>query len=261
MIIDGFTLFGSWPSFSYDHPIENLIGGLDRFKLNHVCALSSTGIFLDAASGNAATLAACQRDPRLVPIGVADPRVNGLEQVDFCVERGVRVMALFPETQGWSCDDLAARLVLQRIGEQNIPLLVEASRPGSASAILRAVEGLTVPLILFDVSLRTLTEAMAVVRMRPESHNPLLEALQAPISNAVNVLRARPETFLATRLLCGGDTIEYLVQELGHECLVFTSRFPISCFSSAFLTAKYAQISDEARSAVMGGNMARLLGV
>ena len=115
-------------------------------------------------------------------------------------------------------------------------LLIEAGRDGDASLVLQATRDLPLPVMLLDVSLRTLTEAMSV-------------------------LRARPHTYLSTRLLCGGDTIEYLVREIGADRLIFSSRFPISCFSSAFLTATYSAINDTERAAVMGGNMANLIGV
>ena len=67
MLIDGFTLFGSWPGLPYDHPVEELVAGLGRFKLDRACTLSSQGIFFDAAAGNeddgAGVQAKCQPDP------------------------------------------------------------------------------------------------------------------------------------------------------------------------------------------------------
>lgn len=236
MLIDGFTLFGSWPGLPYDHQVEELVSGLERHRIDRACALSSKGIFFDAAAGNASTWMTCQEFPSLIPIGVADPRIDGQAQVDFCKETGFRLISLFPAGQNWSLASIAARAVLKQIDDVQLPVLIEAGEDGAASGILAATGDLTMPLLLLDVSLRTITEALAV-------------------------LRARPQTFLATRLLCGGDTIEYLVDEVGAQSLVFTSRFPISCFSSAFLTAKFANISEADQQAIMGGNMARLVGL
>lgn len=236
MFIDGFTLFGSWPGMPYDHQVEELVSGLERFKLERACTLSSKGIFFDAAAGNATTWEVCQQNPRLVPIGVVDPRIDGLAQVDFCKETGFRILSLYPVSQEWALSGASARNVLKRIDEARMPVLIEAGRDGDPSLVLEATRDLTMPIILLDVSLRTVSEAMAV-------------------------LRARPQTYLATRLLCGGDTIEYLSQEIGADRLIFTSRFPISCFSSAFLTAKFANINEVDQRAIMGDNMARLLGL
>ncbi len=236
MVIDSFTIFGSWPGQPDDHPAEQLIEGIQRYKLDRACTLAASGIFLDARVGNAATLAACRRDPHLVPIGTADPRIDGVAQVRACTDNGFKLMALFPESQGWSLDSLVARDVLRAIAASGMTLIIEATRDGAASHILRSLGDAPTPLVLLDINLHLLSEAMAV-------------------------LRARPATYLTTRLLSGGDTIEYLAQTVGADRLVFSSRFPVSCFSSAFLTAKFALIDDADRGAIMGNNMARLLGL
>ena len=236
MVIDGFTLFGSWPGLPYDHQVDELVNGLDRFKLDRACALSTQGIFFDAMVGNQTTWEICQQNPRLIPIGVADPRLGGEQQVEYCVGKGFKLMAVFPRAQGWPLSSLAAQTVLRRIADANLPLLVDAEHNGDPTAVYEATRDLNMPLILLDVSLSNITEAIAV-------------------------LRARPNTYLATRLLCGGDTIEYLVGEVGAERLIFASRFPISCFSSAYLTARFASIDDASQRALMGDNIAHLIGI
>jgi len=236
MVIDGFTVFGSWPGQPADHPVEELIEGLERYKLDRACTLSANSIYLDARLGNDATREACQADARLVPIGTADPRICGVEQVVGCRERGMKLLALFPDSQGWSLDSITAKAVLKQADESNMAVIIEAGRSGDPSRVLASVDNYGMPVILLDVSLPVLSEAMAV-------------------------LNARANTFLTTRLLTGGDTIEYLCQTVGADSLLYTSRYPVSCFSSAFLTAKFATINDNDRNAVMGGNMAKLLGI
>jgi predicted TIM-barrel fold metal-dependent hydrolase len=236
MVIDGFTIFGSWPGQPVDHPIEQLIEGLERYKLDRACTLSAHSIFLDARLGNDATWEACRCDPRLVPIGSADPRIGGVEQVLACRERGVKVIALFPDSQHWTLDSVTAKAVLKQADEASMPVIIESRHSGDPSRILANVEDYSMPVILLDVSLPVLSEAVAV-------------------------LDARANTYMTTRLLTGGDTIEYLCNAVGADRLLFTSRYPVSCFSSAFLTAKFAMISDEQRNAIMGGNMATLLDI
>ncbi|MHB9130947.1 MAG: amidohydrolase family protein [Armatimonadota bacterium] len=234
MLIDSFTLFGSWPGLPYDHPIEHLISGLEHHKLDRACTLSTKGIFFDAAAGNQETWTVCQQDARLIPIGVADPRVGGEEQVRYCQSQGFKVMAMFPGTQGWSVSNVMTRRMLRFLDEAGLPVMIEAGSEGDATKVLEALQGLTLSIIFLDVSLYNLAEAMTIVQMRPN-------------------------TYLSTRLLCGGDTIESLVQSVGVDKLIFSSRFPTNCFSSAFLTAKFAMITDADRTAIMGGNMERLL--
>lgn len=236
MLIDAFTVFGTWPGLHQSHPVDDLLSGVQRFKLDRACALSSTGIFLDAATGNDDTLAACKQNPRLIPIGTADPRVGGLEQVNRCKEQGFRLVALFPTMQGWTITGIQAKALLRRIAELELPVLIEAGHDGDATRILDAVGELTMPLLLLDVGLPTLAEATAV-------------------------LQARPNTYLTTRLLTGGDTIEMLAGQVGADRLIFASRYPMSCYSSAFLTAQYAALKDDERQAIMGNNLMKLFGL
>jgi len=259
MLIDGFTLFGSWPGLPYDHPVDHLISGLERFHLDRACTMASKGIFFDAMAGNEATLAACQQDSHLIPIGTADPRNGGIEHVEYCKAHGFKLIALFPDSQGWSPSSISARMVLRRIADLGMPLLIEAGKDNDATEILAACQGLAIPIILLDIGLQTLGEVVSILRTRPDTKHPYMEALRAPITEAISILKGGPDIYLATRLLCGGDTIEYLVKNIGADRLIFTSRFPISCFSSSFLTAKFAEVSDTERAAIMGGNMAKLL--
>lgn len=230
MLIDGFTVFGTWPGLHASHPVDELIEGITKYKLERACTMSSSAIFLDAALGNDATAAACKQDARLIPIGVADPRIDGIAQVDRCKASGFRMVALFPASQGWSLGNIVAKQVIDHIADAGLPLMIEAGREGDASAVLAAVADITIPVLLLDVSLPNLSEAMAV-------------------------LRARPNTYLTTRLLTGGDTIETLAGAVGADRLVFASRFPMSCYSSAFLNAQYANLSNEDRAKVMGNNL------
>lgn len=234
MIIDGFTLFGSWPGLPYEHSAEELISGLERFKIDRACTLSSQSIFFHADDGNKTTRQVCASSPRLVPIGVADPRVAGIAQLEYCRENKFGLMALFPDTQQWSLDNIVLEPLLKAISDAGMPLIIEAKNDGDTSRIYKLVADLPLPVIFHEVSLLTLSEA-------------------------IGVLRARPNSYLGTRLLCGADTIEILVDEVGADRLIFTSRYPISCFSSAYLTAKFAGIDDTARQAIMGGNLARLI--
>jgi len=259
MLVDAFTVFGNWPGLTRDYPVDDLISGMERFKVGRACTLSSTGIFLDAATGNQETWAACKQDTRLIPIGVADPRVRGVEQVDYCKQQGFRAMALFPSSQGWSFSNNSAKLILRRLAEHNMPVLIEAGREGDASAIMEAAHGLSLSVILLDVSLHTLAEAVSVLQQFRQS--PVLQALKVDIGEIVSTLRGGLDIYLATRLLCGGDTIEYLAQTIGADRLIFSSRFPVSCFSSAFLAAQYSPLDGEQRAAIMGGNITRLLGL
>jgi predicted TIM-barrel fold metal-dependent hydrolase len=234
MIIDGFTLYGSWPGYNEYHPITKIIEAVDKFKIDYACAISSQGIFVDALTGNTNTINDCATDSRLIPIGTADPRCNGLENVDFCIQNKMKLMALFPNTQGWIPTTLSARNLIEKISNAGLTMIIESPAEGNPTAIYTSLIGLDFPVILLDVSLRNLTEA-------------------------ISVIERRPNTYLASRLLAGGDTIEMLSSRIGSDKILYNSRFPLSCFSSSFLTAKYATITETDRNLIMGANMAKFL--
>ncbi len=234
MIIDGFTLYGSWPGYNEYHPISKIIEAVDKFKIDFACAISSQGIFVDALTGNKNTLNDCSTDKRLIPIGTADPRYSGIENVDFCQQYNIKLMALFPNTQSWLPTTLSARNLIEKISSSGMTMIIESKEEGNASSIYTSLIGLDMPVILLDVNLRNLTEA-------------------------ISVIERRPNTYLASRLLAGGDTIEMLSKTIGSDKLIYNSRFPLSCFSSSFLTAKYAIISESDRNAVMGENMSKFI--
>jgi hypothetical protein len=53
--------------------------------------------------------------------------------------------------------------------------------------------------------------------------------------------------------------MEYLVNKIGHEQLLFGTRFPLCEGGSAISGITYANISNEAREAIAGGNVQRLM--
>lgn len=73
------------------------------------------------------------------------------------------------------------------------------------------------------------------------------------------LLERYPNVYVDTAqyLLDGG--IEALVADYGPQRLLFGSGFPESCFGGMMLALKHAQISDEAKSLIAGGNLERII--
>jgi len=237
-LADANTLFGFWPSRRADLSLSALKQVLEQNQVTFACTLSTVGIFYDFVEGNRRTLQACADNPILLPVGTVDPRrhFGCAAEIAGAHARGLRMFSLFPETQGWSLGVYCFREVAEALSREGLPLMVECSAPGAATEVLRAAEGLDLPVILSGADHGNLAEAMAV-------------------------MRRRPRTYLETHALASAGGLEAVATEIGPDRLIFGSRSPLHYFSSAYLRLKYAGLDSQASAAARGGNLAALLGV
>jgi predicted TIM-barrel fold metal-dependent hydrolase len=235
---DAHTLFGFWTSRQADISPAVLKQVLDKHQVAFACTLSTVGILYDFVEGNRQTLEVCASDPRLLPAGTVDPRrcLGCDDEIAGARERGLRLFSLFPETQGWSPAAPYFREVAEQVAGEGLPLMVECGAAGTATQVLRAVEGLDLPVILSGVQ-----------------HSNLAEAISA--------LRHRDKSYLETHALAGVGSVEAAAQRLGAGRLLFGSRSPLHYFSSAYLRLRYAGLEGADLAAASGGNLAALLGV
>jgi predicted TIM-barrel fold metal-dependent hydrolase len=235
---DANTLFGFWTSRQADLSPSVLKGVLDRHEVAFACTLSTVGIFYDFAAGNRQTLEVCADDERLLPAGTVDPRqyFGCAQEIAGARERGLRMLSLFPETQGWSPGMACFGEVAQQTAQEGLPLMVECGAAGTASEVVRATQDLELPVVLSGVGQGNLAEAVAAVKQRKR-------------------------TYLETHALSGTGAVEAVVEQVGAERLVFGSRSPLHYFSSAYLRLKYAVLKEADLAAASGENLAALLEV
>ena len=214
---------------------------LARHGVAGAVALSTRALYYDAVLGNQETRDACaegdRTGPYLLPAGVFDPRV--LLSAPVPVE-GMRLVCLFPATQGWPIDFAPLHAFLDRIrGIEPAPpaLFWEAARPGDATAIGRYLgPAHTAPVVLAGVSGATLAEAVAVARDRPSVH-------------------------IATDGLRGVAEVAAAVTALGAERVIFGSGTPARSLGAALALVRHAGLSPADAARVLAGNAGRLLGL
>jgi hypothetical protein len=143
LAIDVNTCFGTRPNEETDFGLETLQRLMERYGIAGALTLSLHGVLDDHTAGNAATLAACRVDPRLIPIATISPlRDLGLDEDIAQIQAGgFRAVRLYPGEgfQGMSPDSLSYRRLLERLAPLGLPIIA----PGGDNAIVAPLARLT----------------------------------------------------------------------------------------------------------------------
>ncbi|HEX8463000.1 MAG TPA: amidohydrolase family protein, partial [Abditibacterium sp.] len=237
-IFDACALFGPWPQHE-DLALQNLLDVMGQSNIARSVALSTAGIFYDFRAGNAATFEAARAHAQqILPAATLDPRAYPacLEEAKRCAAQGVRLFRFFPYSQGWPLKFAPFRELLQLCNELNVTVAVEVSRAGDATELADAVAFTAAPLLLAGVAPRNLGEALAVTRSSPKFH-------------------------LETTQLLAPGSLESIVAEVpdGADRLIFASYSPLRYLSAALGPVLASTLSPDQKTAVLGGNLKRLL--
>jgi predicted TIM-barrel fold metal-dependent hydrolase len=176
--------------------------------------------------------------PRLFPIRTLMPPQTGeLPSPEVLLAElrrdGVRAVRAFPSEHRYRLDGLTFGPHLDMLAAHRIPLLVKADCLAIGD-LLRDCPDLT------------------VIAMSQGPHS--LERYLRPI------LDRYPNLYLETSGLLVEGLIEEFVARYGSSRLVFGSGFPDNAAGGAQHTLRFADIPEDARVAIAGGNLRRLLG-
>ena len=114
-----------------------------------------------------------------------------------------------------------------------MPVMVDMQRLGDVTALARIAADYPYPVILGDVSTPMLTEAIAV-------------------------LRARPNFYLETHALLLPDALPLLRDTVGVERLLFGSNAPGMSLGAALRAVTNSALTEGEKEAVLSGNARRL---
>lgn len=235
-IIDCNTFFGAFPRREIDLSKETLVGILQKHKVKKALTVSAKGIFYDYILGNKETLEACKNDDSLVPVATIDPRkyYGKPGEIENLVNQGFGVFRLFPDLQAWPLDYAPFYKFLEELKGVKKLLIITANALGMATKIASSTKDGGYPVILTSVSYWNLSEVLALAE-------------------------DNPHIYLETHLIDSPDGLEVLREEIGADRLIFGSNSPFTYFSTAFLSVKYADISEEDKAKILGGNILKLL--
>lgn len=235
-IVDVNTLFGTWPRAERDISLKALFDLMSRHNVAEICSLSARGVFYDFCEGNDETLAACKEYPSIIPVATLNfaAYLGWREEVKRRLEEGFKLFRFFPSIQEWNITGLAFGKFLEVIADYPDTILLLPASEGIAS--------------IAQVT-KDLPNTVVITSSR---YTNLAETIEA--------LHSNPNMFIDTHMLNSPDFIEILKAHVGINRLLFGSNAPLSYFLSALLPISKADISDEDKTAILGGNFRRLLG-
>lgn len=231
-IFDVNTCFGFYPRQNIDASPGALLSSLEGEGIARALAYSMKGVFYDYSGGNEETLEVCGKYSSLFPVATVDPRkaYDFEREVAAIAEQGFRIVRLFPEIQGWNVEQRAFSLLLKALDNYGLPLIINES-PGK---LYKLTDTIRIPIIFLSCHYYSLHETLAV-------------------------FRERTNYYAETRHLLSPDSVEYFIEKIGADRLVFGSNSPFDYAGSAVRRIMHADISESAKNSIFSGNLERIL--
>jgi predicted TIM-barrel fold metal-dependent hydrolase len=235
-ILDINTLFGPLPIASADLNVDALLTLMRQHNVGTACTLSTLGVLLDPAIGNAATRAACSEHPELLPVATLNPKLylGDAAAVQQLKADGFRIVRFSPYLQGWPIEYAPFRAIVRALEPTGLPIMVTVNELGEISDLLDFLEGYPAPVILSKVDDNLLSEAIAALLLRANWH-------------------------IETSYLLGAGNIKTVTDTVGVERVLFGTRAPTMPIASALHALNVAGLPDEARRQILAANAKRIL--
>lgn len=255
MTIDVNTYVGHWP-FRRIQPAgaKGLISILDRTKTEVALATPMHGIFYkDCLEGMREMLEEIEEyGSRLWPLTVINPAFPGWEE-DFILsveQLGARGLRLFPNYHGYSLDDGAAKALLREAEARELPTMISV-RIRDERSHHWLVKVPSVPVEEIDRMLTAFPALKVIVG------NALWNELDALAEHLTN----RADTFAEmSHFKSPMFIVEEFVDRFGAERLLYGSAAPLHYPEAQWLRVTRAEVSDEEKEKILGGNAAALFG-
>lgn len=236
-IVDINTLFGPLPIASTDLSVDTLLGLMQKHQVRAACTLSTLGLMLDPAVGNAATLAACKEHAELLPVATLHPTMCFGDEAPIARLKadGFRIVRFFPATQGWPVDFAPFTALVQSLKNTGLPLMVEAERPGDATALQSILRDYSAPVILAGVDTSTLAEVVIGMRQYANWHVEI------------------------SRLLAPG-CLKTVADMVGAERLLFGTSAAYRPIAGALQVVRFSGLNETQIQQTLAGNARRIIG-
>jgi predicted TIM-barrel fold metal-dependent hydrolase len=235
-IVDINTLFGPMPDSSVDLPVDALLALMQKHRVGAACTLSTLGLLLDPAVGNAATRAACEEHTELLPVATLNPTLYFGDEttVTRLKADGFRMVRFFPVAQGWPVEFAPFQVLLQALGTTGLPVMLDVKSPGEITTLLRVLKAYPGSVILSGVT-------------------------SALLAETVTALRANPNWHIEISCLLAPGCLRVVTETLGVERLLFGTGAPAHPIASALHTLQHAGLEDAARRQILAANARRIL--
>ena len=253
--IDVNTYVGHWPFRRIQPPgARGLLSIMDQTETEVALATPMHSIFYkDCLEGLKEMLEEIGEDrSRLWPLAVINPAFPGWEE-DFAIsidELGALGLRLFPNYHGYDLNDACARDLLREAETRDLPVMI-SFRIRDERSHHWLVQVPPVPVEGVDRTLRAFPDLKVILG------NALWNELDALDEH----LTDRASTFAEMSHFKGPMFIvEQFVDRFGAERLLYGSAAPLHYPEAQWLRVTRAEISDEEKGKILGGNAAALFG-
>lgn len=238
MIIDANTCFGFWPGKKTDISVTKLLSLAKRNQIDKLLTLSMKGVCYDFVEGNHETFQVAKQYPEIMPVATINPQryLDWQPEIDNCLKSGYKIFRFFPDLQNWPIQYLPFYEIYQYLAAKKTPVMINVTGNGSITQVYELTRKYQTPTILCNINYSFLAELIVALKN--------CEYLYAE-----------------TRMLATPDAIELLVKEVSANKLIFGSGSPFYYPESSLLTIQTADISEEAKKNILGGNIARIIGI
>lgn len=221
--------------------VPRLLAEMDRYGIRESLVYHAFGRRSAPVRGNRLASEAAGQSERLHPCWVMLPTGTGemppLEELEAEMRRdGVRAVRLIPDANGhmFSLSPVVSGELLEWLEARRVPVLIEQTAVSWADVDGVMERHPELPLVLIDVTYRINRD------LYPR-------------------LKAYPNLYVEISYLQQHRAIEDVCDRFGPGRLLFGSKIPVLCPASPKHMVETAPISDEAKAAIAGGNLRRLL--
>lgn len=225
------------PPFRYARDVDELLAEMDFCGIDRALAHRAGMRFDSPVVWNARLVEDLKGNPRVLPTWTILPHQTG-EQAEperfiaMMAENGIRALRAFPYEHRYRLDGRTFGPLFERLIDRRIPLFVKHNAEAIGD-LLAEFPDLTV----------------VAVNQGPHS----LERYLRPL------LDAHARFYLETSHYMVEGLIEEFRERYGPDRLLYGSGFPDVCGGAPLLRLMQADIDNDARAAIAGGNLSRLL--
>jgi len=249
MIIDITSYLGRWPYWGNPYDEESgdkLVELMDKWRINKSLVIALRGILYNDREGNDVTFAASKRHPdRLIATATVNPvtQKDCAVYVNKCIERGAKMIRLYPFYHGYKLDNDA--YALNQIVEQATKLSCPICIPirifmnwGQASLVSENVISFINghPDTTFIVDTFNYSEFYPMLKLAKENE----------------------KVYLGTSTLTMYTGIEIMVESIGFNRIMLGTAAPLQYPSCGIVKIKNAEINVESIENILSSNAVKL---
>ena len=216
---------------------EGTLDVMDKAGVDKALVYSPHSIDFDAEEGNALLMEQIRGQSRLVPQFAVNPSYDDMESFGATLhELGVRSVRMAPEKHRFPFRDWVVGPWLEWLASEKLPLWLDSMQFD--------------PVDLHDT-----------VKNFPDTPIVLSEVHYSHVGWAIPILKSLPNLSIEISRFLLPDGVNILIDAVGHERVMFGSRFPDSPMAPMLYSLHRSGLSDEELRAICSGNLERLLAV